>query len=165
MTFPYSQPTLLNICRNWEHGIEYISQNWWSNFHEISILLPKSHTKIRKNTIVFQGKNIRLSNFQDHFFSKSFINCGNLKEFEIFNWTPIRWLTMEWFIKVCNHIPVSCCMPKKVQECEESCSVRPPLVEMLFIVIFWCLCEYAACSNYGLLIIFSSLIFYVGMRL
>ena len=28
------------------------------------------------------------------------------------------------------------------------CTFRPPLVEMLFIVIFWCLCEYVACSNY-----------------
>ena len=33
--------------------------------------------------------------------------------------------------------------------CQTIC-VRPPLVEMLFIVFFYCLCEYAAHSNYWL---------------
>ena len=31
--------------------------------------------------------------------------------------------------------------------CQTIC-VRPPLVEMLFIIFFYCLCEYAACGNY-----------------
>ena len=42
--------------------------------------------------------------------------------------------------------------------------LTPPLVEMLFIVIFYCLCGYAACSNW-LFIIFLSVIFYIEMRL
>ena len=46
--FPYSQRSLLDILSNWEHGIGYISQNWWSNFHEILILLPKSHKNRKK---------------------------------------------------------------------------------------------------------------------
>ena len=36
---------------------------------------------------------------------------------------------------------------------------------LLFISIFYCLCEYAVCCNYWLLIIFSSFILYVEMRL
>ena len=50
-TFPYDLTSLLNILRHWELGIEYIRQNWWSNFHEILVLLPKSLKKIWKNNI------------------------------------------------------------------------------------------------------------------
>ena len=51
-TFPYSKPSLLNIHRNQQHGIEYVYKSiLMVKFHEISILLPKSHKKIRKNTI------------------------------------------------------------------------------------------------------------------
>ena len=34
--------------------------------------------------------------------------------------------------------------------------LRPLLVEILFIVFFYYLCEYAACGNYLLFILFSS---------
>ena len=49
-TFPYGLTSLINILGHWELEIEYIRQNWWSNFHEISILLPKSHKKSEKTT-------------------------------------------------------------------------------------------------------------------
>ena len=38
----------MNILRNWEHGIEHISQKWWSNFHKILILHSKLHKKVKK---------------------------------------------------------------------------------------------------------------------
>ena len=44
----------------------------------------------------------------------------------------------------------------------ENTLVRPPLVEM-FIVIFWCLLEYAARGNYWLFIIFSSFVVDIQM--
>ena len=51
-TFPYSQPSLLSILSNCEYELEYIRQNWWSNFHTISILLPKSKKKKKKEIII-----------------------------------------------------------------------------------------------------------------
>ena len=73
----FSKPSLLNNLRNWEHRTEYISENWWSNFHKISVLPWKSHKKkIQKNYHNSLWINIRLSNFQDYFFSMSCINQG-----------------------------------------------------------------------------------------
>ena len=95
ITFPYSQSSLLRILRNREHGIEYISQNWWSKFHESSILILKFHKNIRKNTIARQARKIRPSNFQCYFLSVSCINGGNLKEFKIFDLTLNGWPAME----------------------------------------------------------------------
>ena len=74
---------------------------------------------------------------------------------EIITWseeTPVQLIQQPhfWYKKFCLCITVY---------------IRPPLVEMLFIVIFKCLCEYEARGNYWLLIIFSSFIFYVEMRL
>ena len=59
-TFPYNQPRPLNILWNWEHGMEYLSQNCLSNFHKIFILLPKYYKKIRKKNITLLGKRLDL---------------------------------------------------------------------------------------------------------
>ena len=84
------------MLRNWEHGICYISQNWWSNFHKILILHPKLHKKVTKNTINLYGKKIRPTNLQDFLFTMNYINGKNLKEFKISDLTPIGWPTIEW---------------------------------------------------------------------
>ena len=83
LTFPCSQLSLRNILRNQEHGIDYISQIWWSNFHKISILFVKFHKK----------------SFEDYLFSISCINGGNLKEFKFFDLAPTGWPTIEWPIQ------------------------------------------------------------------
>ena len=90
-TLQCSQPILPNLFRTWEHRIECISQNSWSNFHETLILHPKLHKEVKKNTMNLSGKNIRPSSFQDFFLSMNNINGKNLKEFNIFDLTPIGW--------------------------------------------------------------------------
>ena len=49
--------------------------------------------------------------------------------------------------------------------CHRKHRERLPLVDMLFIIIFLCLCEYIAHGSYWLFSLFSSFIFYIKMRL
>ena len=46
--------------------------------------------------IYLKGTKTRPSNFQEFLFLMSYVNDKNLKEFKIFDLTPIGWPTMEW---------------------------------------------------------------------
>ena len=46
------------------------------------------------------------------------------------------------------NLKCSCRYPQFPTFCNLQTTVSPPLVEMLFIVVFYRLCEYVACGNY-----------------
>ena len=58
--------------------------------------VPKISQKSQKECHKFLRKKVRPWIFQDFLFSMNYINDKNLKEFEIFDLTPIGWPTMEW---------------------------------------------------------------------
>ena len=91
-TFPCSQPSLLNIVRNWKHWIECISHN----VHKILILHPKLHKKVAKNLTISKEKRSDLQifrNFSSQWIISMLKISRNLKFLTWYPWETYHGMT------------------------------------------------------------------------